>query len=106
MTNYQKFFWKNTNGTLALTSATIVENADPSGLIDHGTEGTLSDSNTTTNRLTAPGGITFASTAANVANSQSLSSGSAQGVWLRLSLATGNAAVKTTYTSEIDGQTT
>ena len=106
ITRYAKFAWKNTNGSLALTSAQVLENADPSAVIDHGLEGTLSDSTTATDRTTAPGGITFASTAANVANSQSLSSGAYQSVWLRLSLATNNAALKTTYTSEIDGQTT
>jgi hypothetical protein len=106
ITRYAKFAWKNTNGSLALTSAQVLENSDPSGLIDHGLEGTLSDSTTATDRTTAPGGITFASTAANVANSQNLSSGAYQSVWLRIQLATNNAALKTTYTSEIDGQTT
>jgi hypothetical protein len=106
VTRYAKFAWKNTNGSLALTSAQVLENADPSGLIDHGLEGSLSDSTTATDRTTAPSGISFASTAANVANSQSLSSGAYQSVWLKIVLATNNAALKTTYTSEIDGQTT
>jgi hypothetical protein len=105
-TYYAKFFWKNTDATLALTSAQVLESADPSGLIDHGLEGTLNDSNTSTNRITAPGGITFASTAANVANSQSLTAGAAQGTWLRLSLGVGQAAQRTTYTSQLTGNST
>lgn len=106
VTYYAKFFWKNTNGTLALTSAQVLESADPSTLIAHGLEGTLNDTNTATNRITAPGGITFASTAANVANSQSLTAGSQQGTWLRLSLGTGQAAQRTTYTSQLTGNST
>jgi hypothetical protein len=104
---YCKFFWKNTNGSLALTSSTVVENADPSGLITHALDTALDASTSAANRLTAPTGPTgFASTAATVPNSGNLSSGSAIGVWLLLALAIGNAALKTTYTSEIDGQTT
>lgn len=105
-TYYAKFFWKNNNGSLDLTSAQVLESADPSGLIDHGLEGTLGDSNTATNRITAPGGITFASTAANVANSQSLTHGTQQGTWLRLSLGVGQAAQRTTYTSQLTGNST
>jgi hypothetical protein len=103
---YEKFFIKNTNGSLALTSSVVKENADPSGDVDFGLASALNDSATTTNRTTAPGSITFASTAVNVPNSQNLSSGSAIGVWLRLTLAGGAAALKTTWTGEIDGNTT
>lgn len=106
VTYYAKFFWKNTNGSLALTSAQVLENADPSTLIDHGLEGSLDGSSTATNRISAPGGISFASTAANVANSQSLTAGAAQAVWLRLSLGTGQAAQRTTYTSQLTGNST
>lgn len=110
VTYYAKFFWKNQHATLALTSAQVLENADPSTLIAHGTEGALNDTNTTTTRITAPGGITFASTAANVANAQSLTAGSQQGVWVRLSLGVGQAAqdprVNGTYTSQITGNST
>lgn len=103
---YAKLFIKNTNGSLALTSSVVKENADPSGLIDFGLAASLNDTATIANRKTAPAGVTFASTAANVPNSQSLSSGAAIGVWLRLSLASGNAPLKTSWTGEIDGNTT
>jgi hypothetical protein len=103
--NYCKFFWKNTNGSLALTSATVVENADPSSVITHALDAANDATTSTTNRVTTPG-FTFNGSAKNVPNSQVLASGSAIGVWLDLTLATNNAALRTTYTSEIDGQTT
>lgn len=103
---YEKFFIKNTDGTLALTSSTVSINSDPQGVFKFGLAGSLNDSATTTNRTTAPGGITFATTTANVPNSQNLSSGSAIGVWMNLHLAAGNAAIESTVTMEIDGNTT
>jgi hypothetical protein len=63
---YAKFFWKNTNATNALLGAAVSESADPSGTITHGLAASVNDSGTTTNRQTAPGGVTFAGTAANV----------------------------------------
>lgn len=102
---YCKFFWKNTNGTLALTSSQVVENADPSGKITHALDASLNASTSVANRTTSPG-FTFDNTAKNVPNSQNLSSGSAIGVWLNLHLLANDAALKTTYTSELDGQTT
>lgn len=105
VTYYAKFFWKNTNGSNALLSAQVTESADPTGLIDHGLAASQSDSGTTTNRQTAPGGVTFASTAASVPSTDLLS-GNTIGTWLRLSLAQNNAAIRSTYTSGINGSTT
>lgn len=102
---YAKFFWKNTNGTNSLLSAQVSESADPTGLIDHGLAATVGDSGTTTNRQTAPAGVTFASTAANVPGTD-LASGAAIGVWLRLALTAGNTAIRNTYTSQLAGSTT
>lgn len=103
---YAKLFIKNTNGSLTLTSAVVKENADPSGKVTFGLASSLDDSATATDRTTAPAGITFANTDADVPNSQNLTNGSAIGVWLKLSLSAGNAALKTTWTGEIDGNTT
>jgi len=102
---YAKFFWKNTNGTNALLSANVSENADPSGTITHGLAASVNDSGTTTNRQTAPGGVTFANTAANIPGTD-LASGAAIGVWLDMTLAAANAAIRSTYTSQIQGSTT
>jgi hypothetical protein len=102
---YCKCFWKNTNGSLALTVSSVVENADPSGKITHALDASLDASTSVANRVTSPG-FTFDNTAKNVPNSQNLSSGSAIGLWLHLALSANDAALKTTYTTEIDGQTT
>ena len=102
---YAKFFWKNTNGSNALLSAQVSESADPSGVMTHGLAASVNDSGTTTNRQTAPGGVTFAGTAANVPGTD-LAAGAAIGVWLLMSLATNNAAIRSTYTSQLAGSTT
>jgi len=102
---YVKGFWKNTHGSLTLTSAVVKENADPSAVITHALAASLDDSATTANRITTPG-LTFSGADKNVPNSQNLSFGSAIGTWLNLTLAAGAAALKTTYTTELAGQTT
>lgn len=102
---YMKVFIKNTNGSLALTSSVVKENADPLGDITFALAASLDDSGSVADRTTSPG-LTFNSSDKNVPNSQSLSSGSAIGVWLNLTLAAAAAAAKSTYTLEIDGNTT
>ncbi len=105
---YEKFFIKNTNSTLALTSAVVREQADPSGKITFMLPSSLDDTGTNgtgNNRQVAPSG-TFDSSDKNVGNSQNLSSGSAQGVWMCLTLSAGDAATKTTWTPRIQGNTT
>lgn len=105
---YEKIFFQNDNGTLTLTQATIEEFADPSTNIDFALESTLdgSDTNGAGNRQTHTGGYTFDSTTKNVANSQNLTAGSAQGCWVRLRLAAGEASDNTTFTMRVNGQTT
>lgn len=101
---YMKFFWKNTNGSLALTSSVVKENADPDARITHALAAALDDSVSVASRITSPG-LTFNGSDKNVPNSQNLSSGSAIGVWLNLTLPAGDGAHRSTYTSELDGQT-
>jgi hypothetical protein len=108
---YNKFFWKNTNGTNALLGASVSESADPTGLITHALETTVGGSGTTTNRQTLPAsGITAfgnaAITLSTATGTADLASGSAIGVWLLLALATNNAAIRSTYTSQLAGSTT
>jgi hypothetical protein len=105
-TFYGKLFVKNTNGSLALTVSTVTENSDPSGLITFALDTALDASTSSSNRVTAPSGPSgYSNGPANVPNSQNLSSGSAIGIWPKLDLAAGNAAVRSTWTPEIDGQT-
>jgi hypothetical protein len=101
---FVKVFWKNTHSTLTLTSAVVKENADPSTDISFALAAALDDSGSVANRVTSPG-LTFNSSDKNVPNSQNLTHGSAIGTWLNLTLAAGAAALKSTYTTELDGQT-
>lgn len=103
--NYMKLFWKNTNGSLALTSSIVKENADPDARITFALAAAIDDSASVANRLTSPG-LTFNSADKNVPNSQNLPNGSAIGVWLNLTLPQNDSAHRTTYTLELDGQTT
>lgn len=102
---YEKVFFRNNHGTLSLTNAVISEQADPSGKITFGLAGTLNDTGTSTNRVTAPGSITFDSAAKNVANSQNHSAGAGQGTWLKLSLLASDSPQKTSYTLRETGNT-
>lgn len=105
---YEKVFLKNTHATLALTTATIAEQADPSGKITFALGTALDDTGTATDRRTVPasGVSAFDSATKNVANSQNLTAGTAQSVWLKLTLAAGDAAQKTTYTVAANGTST
>ena len=102
---YAKTFWKNTNGVNALLGAQVSESADPTGLVDFGLATAVNDSGTATNRQTAPAGVTFASTAANVPGTD-LASGAAIGLWRKLALAQNNAAIRSSHTSQLSGSTT
>jgi hypothetical protein len=104
---YEKIFLKNTHGSLSLTSAVVLENADPSANLSFDLESTLdgTDNNGAGDRQTHTGGYTFDSASKNVANSQNLSSGSGQGVWLKLDLAAGEAADNTSVTMRVTGNT-
>lgn len=107
-TYHEKFFIKNTDPALTLTTAVVSESADPSGLMTFAVEDAVNDNGTATNRLTAPTGITgdgFSGTAKAVPGN-ALASGAAIGVWARLSLASGNAPVESTWTPQITGATT
>lgn len=104
---YSKVFIKNTHATLALTSATIKQNADPDARITHLPAAANDDTASVANRVTAPGAAdtldpdTFDDTDKSIG---SLGAGIARGVWLQLRLPAGDAPHRTTYTLEITGQ--
>lgn len=105
-TRYEKFFWKNTNGTLALTQAQVLENADPQTVITHALEASKDGTQSVTNRLTVPsGGLTFDGSAKAVP-SGFLGPGEAIGVWVLQTLTAGQAGFKNTYTSQLTGAST
>jgi len=105
-TYYDKIFFKNNHGTLTLTSAVIIEQADPQTVVAFMLPATLDDTgdNGASNRQTAPAG-TFDSANKNVANSQNLTAGAAQGCWLELTLTAGLGAQNTTVTMRVSGNT-
>lgn len=105
-TFYAKMFWKNTNGTNALLSAAVTESADPSGLVTFALANSVGDSGTATNRQTVPGSVTAFDNASKNVPGTDLASGAAIGLWALLSLATNQAAQKTTWTPQIAGSTT
>lgn len=106
---YEKVFIKNTNGTTTLTNTQIAENADPTGNITFDLESAVGGSNSVADRLnTAPTGMlgSFDNTTKTVPSSGNLAAGSAIGVWLKLTLAAGTSATKSTYTLRTTGTTT
>src|ERR1051326_6897315 len=105
LVRYEKLFWKNTHGTLTLLSSTVTLTADPSSVTQQGIAATVDDTATIANRLAVPAGISFVgiSTAQSVPSGGDLVAGSAVGVWHSQSLAISNAALRTTFTSSLAG---
>lgn len=109
---YAKFFWRNTHATLALTSTIVKQNADGTGLsspdgVTHVPSATAGDSATSTNRITAPAvGDTLDPDTFDDADKTigTLNAVTAWGVWLRMRLPAGQAPLRTTYTTELSGQ--
>lgn len=105
---HDKVFFRNTHASLALTTAKVRELSDPSGLITFGLATTVNDNGTNgagNNRLVAPSGISFDNADKSVPGGGSLGPGAAIGVWLKLTLAAGAAAQKTTYQLRLEGNT-
>lgn len=103
---YTKIFIKNAHATLAFLNASIVENADPTTLITFALEDAVNDTHTVTNRLTAPiANVTAFNNAAKNVPGTDLGPGARIGTWVKMSLAAAQAAFKSTWTVEADGQT-
>lgn len=104
---FEKIFVKNNHGSLSLLGMQIKEQADPSGNITFAVEDAVDDNGTSTDRRTAPTGITgdgFSSSDKSIPGTD-LASGSKIAVWLKLTLAAGTAAAKSTYTPRVTGST-
>lgn len=101
---FEKFFWKNTHGSLQLNAAAMKLTADPSVTIRIGCAPSKDDSATIANRLAVPASVTFVDD--NVSQSVptgALASAQAIGVWAEMTLAAGNAPVKSTFTTQLSG---
>jgi hypothetical protein len=106
-TRYEKFFYKNTNASLALQAPTIQLTADASAVLAIAVENSNGGTSTTTNRLTAPGAaMTAFGTTAITVPAGSIASGAAVAVWVRQSLAIGNAPINASFQTTIQGQST
>ncbi len=105
-TRYEKEFWRNENASLTLTNATVTLTADPSASIRIGLATAKGDTVSVTNRKTAPAGITFVDDSVQ----QSVPGGSLAaneniGVWIEMSRAADAPAIKSSYTTQLAGNT-
>ena len=102
---HDKGFYKNTSATDALLMAQVMLEADPSGNVTFGLENALNGTgdNGANGRLTAPVGIIFDAGAKSVPGGD-LPPGAAIGMWLKLTLAAGEAANAGSFTPKITGR--
>ena len=85
---YRKVFFKNTNGVTTLSAAILWMSADEHDWITLDLDDAVDGTTTSTNRITAPAGRTFAEHnsegTAHAVPSGTLAAGEAIGVWLKL----------------------
>jgi hypothetical protein len=100
-------FWKNNHGSLALLGANTELTADPAARIKVGVTTAVNGTTSVTNRLTAPGGITFVddNVTQNVPGTD-LAAGDAVGLWIEQDLASNDVAQKNSYTTQLAGSST
>lgn len=103
---YSKHFWKNAHATLTLSSAQLTLTVDTSSKVKIGNAPSVGDSATVTNRLTAPSSVTFVDDGvAQSVPGGSLAAGASIGMWTDLTLASNDAALKSSYTTQLSGTT-
>ena len=108
---YEKLFWENTNPSLTLGVAQVLEASDPSGLLAFGIATLFGGGDTNgggNNRQVMPvTNVTgFDSLAKNVpGGTGDLRSGSTLAMWTELTLGAGAPSTKTTYTPRLTGTT-
>lgn len=103
---YEKVFVKNNHGSLALSSAQVILIADPQSCITFALESSLNGTGSngaSNNRQVAPAGFVFDATSKQVANSGVLTAGSAQGIWIKKTLAAAKSPFDDTYTLRLVG---
>jgi hypothetical protein len=105
---YELVYMKNTHGSLTLTEAEVLEEADPSGKFTFGVGDAINtayDNGMGNDRTVAPAGVTFDGDTKPVPGDE-LADGDYIAVWLKYSMADGDAARETTYTPALQGVTT
>lgn len=104
---YEKAFYKNTHGTITLTTAAVTLTADPAARYRIGCAPSVGDSATVTNRLTAPASVTFVDDSVSQSvPGGSLVAGQAIGVWIEQNLPANDPPHKSSFTIELSGATT
>jgi hypothetical protein len=106
-TRYEKVFWKNEHGSLALTDAEVTLITDTSNLYEIAVSDSIDDTEAVTDREDAPSGESFVDddVAAPVPGGD-LGFGEAIGVWVKQTLGAGAAPAKTTAEVQLAGNTT
>lgn len=100
---YQKGFYLNNHGSLTLNAAKVQITADPEAIMDFALATAKDDSETTTNRKTAPTSVSaFDDTQKDVPTTL-LAAAEAIGVWIRMQLAADDTPKKNTFTLELTG---
>lgn len=103
---YEKVFFRNNHATLTLNSAQIQLFADPSGVLQIGLTAAKNDSTSVSNRLAAPGGVSFVGVGVNQSVvGTTLEALAYQGVWVSQTLAANNAPIKNSFTLQLTGTT-
>jgi len=106
---YEKVFFYNKNTTTSLTSAQITmptgASYDPTGLVDFAVATTKDDNGTSTDRVTAPGGLTFNDNDKDVAEGGNLGPEEGQGTWFHLFLQDGEVPQNSWIRPGVKGQT-
>jgi len=109
---YKKVFLKNTNGATTLSGVKVWMSADEHNYITLDLEASVDGNDTSTNRITAPAGYTFAehnseATAHTLPGDGNLDAGEAIGVWLKLTIPENQSPdTSITATLKIKGTTT
>ena len=100
---YQKAFYLNNHATLTLNNAKVQLTADPEAIMDFALGTAKDDTETTTNRKTAPAAVSsFDDTQKNVPGN-TLEAASRIAVWIRMQLIADDTPKRSTFTSELTG---
>lgn len=106
-TRFEKDFWQNEHATLSLINAAIELTADPSANIRIGVVAAKNDTTSIVNRKAVPGGVTFTDDGVSQSvPTGSLAAGESIGIWAEMSLGVSAAPLKTSFTTQIAGQST
>ena len=100
---YQKVFYLNNHATLTLNNAQIQLTADPEAIMDFALGTAKDDSETTTNRTTAPSAVSSFDDTQKSVPSTTLEAASAIALWIRMQLIADDTPKRSTFTSELAG---